>query len=187
MASSASCRAVLAAVLIGAWAPPGAGQEAASRDEFELKAAFLFNFARFCDWPKEAFASPDAPFVIGVLGKDPFGKHIDALEGKKVKERRVAVKRLSRAEELGDCHIAFFGEMEEQAVRKGLDAIRKQPVLTVGDREGFAQDGGVVNFYLDERRVAFEVNVQAAERSGVKPRSQLLKLARVVRDRERGG
>lgn len=149
--------------------------------EYDLKAAFLFNFAHFVEWPAEAFADTNAPIVIGILGEDPFGPVLDKiLEGETIKDRKLVVKRFRQVEELESCHVLFISKSEKDHIDQILASLGDASIFTVGDTAGFARRGGVTNLFLQGNRVRFEINVQAAKRKGLKISSQLLALGTVV-------
>ena len=169
-------------------APAGraaAGNEAAENTaaEYEVKAAFLFNFARFVEWPPGAFASPTAPIGVCVLGEDPFGDALNrVVAGKTLGDRSLAVRRGKKVKELGGCEIIFVSSSEHERVPEILQELGKAPVLTVGESADFAAEGGDVQFTLEDNHVRFLVNVDATERAGLKVSSKLLTLAHVVHD-----
>ena len=148
--------------------------------EYQVKAAFLYNFAKFVEWPPEAF--PDGrPFVIGILGQDSFGSALDeAVSGKTIRERKISVRRFSRLDEAADAHILFISDSEGEALPRILKRLGSAPVLTVSDLPRFAEQGGMVQLIMEQSRVRFAINVASVERAGLKPSSQLLKLARIV-------
>jgi hypothetical protein len=175
-------RQCLLAALMGlcALAPVRAGDAGPSR-EYELKAVFLFNFAQFIQWPATAFESPNAPFVIGILGEDPFNGAIDeAVAGETVGGRPIQVRRFSRVEDARASHILYVDDSIRANVDRFLGTVRARPILTVSDIPGFARRGGTVGFYLDGVKLRFEINPTEAQRSGLQLSSQLLKLARIV-------
>lgn len=150
-------------------------------DEYEVKAAFLFNFGEFIEWPMES-ASAAAPFRICVLGEDPFRENLRSSAGKRrIKGRDVEVLRPAASSEARGCQIVFISGSERRALRDILDSLRGSSVLTVGDMGGFAQSGGMIQLTVEEGRVRFEVNAEAAERAGLRISSRLLGLARIVR------
>lgn len=152
-------------------------------DEYQVKAAFLFNFVRFVDWPAAAFDSPTAPIVIGIVGGDPFGEEIDRLIDKKVVNGHpLEVRRFRDWKSVGKVHVLFVSGSDRQAAAKVIDAVRKSAVMTVGEAEGFAQAGGVCNFTREGARIGFEINVNAAARAGLTLSSRLLALARIVHE-----
>ena len=154
----------------------------AAPTEYEVKAAFLYNFARFVEWPAEGARAE--PFVIAVLGRDPFGAVLDeTVSGKTVAGRPIQVKRASRVDEVRDAQIVFVSASENKDLPTILKALDRPGVLTVGDVDGFAQQGGAINFTMHSRRVRFEINPASAEQAHLKMSSQLLKLATLVAPR----
>ena len=121
-------------------------QDSSESSEYLVKAGFIYNFAKLVEWPATAFAQPDSPIVIGILGTDPFGPIIDrVLDGKKVNGRGLVVKRLKSLNDVKDCHIVFVTSSE---VARSIEAIRlakNMPVLTIGEIPGFAKHGGIIN------------------------------------------
>jgi|HubBroStandDraft_5_1064220.scaffolds.fasta_scaffold50469_2 hypothetical protein len=173
--------AALAAALV-VCATPSSAQNSSST-EYQLKAAFLFNFAKFIDWPPESFESPQSPFSICVIGKDPFGRAIDdELQGKSIGSRSVAVQRMRDAASARHCQIVFVGAMEDRSPAGIIEALRGTNVLLVGESGGFATSGGTIQFTLEENHVRFLINTDAADRAGLKFSSKLLALAKIVHD-----
>jgi hypothetical protein len=155
--------------------------------EYEVKAAFIYNFAKYVRWPEASTSETRKPFVIGVIGRDPFGQALDdAVRGQSLEGRAVVVRRLSKVEEVADCDILFISSSEKNNLQRIFQALREAPVLTIGDMDRFAERGGIINLTTEEKRVRFEINVEAAERAGLKPGSQLLRLARIVGDSRTG-
>lgn len=151
--------------------------------EYDVKAAFLLNFARFIEWPKSAFEQPGSPFRIAVVGADPFGASLDrVVAGKSVEGHPIVVKRVSWGASLQEYHIVFFARSERERTSHIPAALKDAPTLAVGDTPGFAKHGGEVGFYLDQNRVRFEVNLEAMRRRHLTASSRLLALARIVRD-----
>ena len=151
--------------------------------EYELKAAFLFNFAKFVDWPPNAFASPDASFLVCVLGTDPFGGALDdALRGKVIAEHPARVSRIKRVADITGCQILFVAASESHLLPEVLAKLRGQCVLVIGETNDFASSGGAIQFTLEDNRVRFFINPDAADRAGLKISSKLLALAKIVRD-----
>jgi hypothetical protein len=148
--------------------------------EYEVKAAFVYNFIKFVEWPSHSFTAEDSPFVVGVLGQDPMNDALESLRGKTAQGRKLAVKRFNRMGDLDRCHVLYVGRSEKEQIAAVLKATTNLNVLTVADMKGFAQAGGVVNFITQENRISFEINVGTAERAGLKVSSKLLKLARIV-------
>lgn len=162
--------------------PPPARAAAQELNEYQVKAAFLYNFARFVEWPNNAGLDPNAPIIIGILGRDPFGGEIDrAIEGKSVNGHRLEIKRFSTLEGYQTCHILFVSSSERNNLPRILATLAKHSVLTVSETDRFAHIGGIINFITIEHRIRFEINQAAAERVGLKISSKLLSLGKIVR------
>jgi hypothetical protein len=159
--------------------PPSAA-ETRPPGEYQIKAAFLYNFAKFIDWPAESFASESAPFTICILGDNPFGKGFDPIRSKTVKNRPVAVREIDDAASAGGCQVVFISASEQPGLRAVLEMLGHRSVLTVSDMKGFAQAGGMISFVTEDDKVRFEINLRAANPAKLKISSQLLKLARRV-------
>jgi hypothetical protein len=167
-------------ILAGLLATEASAQPAPSR-EYQIKAAFLFNFIQFVEWPETAFPAYDAPVRIGILGDDPFGQSMEAtVKGESIRNRRLVVERSHRVEDLQGCHLIFFCKSENRQMREILARLDGRPVLTVSESEGFARRGGVIAFYPDGKKVRFEINSETAHRAGLKMSSQLLELGKIV-------
>jgi hypothetical protein len=153
---------------------------AGSYEEYQVKAAFLHKFAKFVEWPSIVFSSESDPFMLCVSGKDPFGKALDTLQDKTIGKRKFVIKRLQSIEDARECHILFISSSEKAALQQILKAVRNKQTLTVGDTEGFAQSGVMINFTMQEGKVQFEVNPQAIRQAGLTVSSQLLKVSKVI-------
>jgi hypothetical protein len=172
--------AVFSAALCIALAIGIAAQVEAEPTEYNVKAAFIYNFAKFVEWPAESLAG-EKPFVIGILGQDPFGGFIDeTVLGKSVQDKKVIVKRFLKIEDATGCQILFISGSEKEDMAQIIKRLGHAPVLTVSDVGQFAERGGMIHLFMDQNRVRFAINVAAAEQAGLKPSSQLLKLARIV-------
>ncbi|RMF18990.1 MAG: YfiR family protein, partial [Deltaproteobacteria bacterium] len=149
--------------------------------EYQVKAAFLYNFAKFVTWPEDAFSGEDAPFVFCIVGRDPFGDSLEkVLEGRRAADRPIVVRRGPDPESLGRCHLMFIGGSEDARVARHLRQASAQPVLTVGETEAFERAGGMIRLVVADKRVRFDINAKAADVARLKLSSQLLKLARKV-------
>jgi hypothetical protein len=157
----------------------GAGALAAANPEYQVKAAFLYNFMKFVEWPSDGLSS-STTLTLGILGKDPFGDAIDEVRGKTAKGRRIAVQHLHGVEEARECDMVFVCASEKGRLPQILKALQNQRILTVADQDGFCQAGGMINLVSVKNRVAFEVNLTATGKARLRVSSQLLKLARVV-------
>jgi hypothetical protein len=150
--------------------------------EYEVKAAFLYNFAKFVEWPAEAFTGRGA-FRFCILGDDPFGTALErTVAGKRIDDHPIEIARHDAESDATECHVVFLGVSEASTLRRTLATLGARGILTVGDRPEFVDDGTVIGFRLEGDRVRFDINADAAERAGLRVSSQLMKLAsRVVR------
>ncbi|MFO1399825.1 MAG: YfiR family protein [Steroidobacteraceae bacterium] len=153
--------------------------------EYELKAVLIFKIAKFVRWPDSAFASRSDPLQVCVIGADPFGPLLDAIEGQGVQSHPVSVHHYA---EVGagasGCHVVFLAGSGAEALGPGLRALAGRPVLTVGDAADFARAGGVVGMRTSAGKLRFEVNTAAAAAQGLEISAQLLQLATLVTGRE---
>lgn len=172
--------------VFGDSAARAAGTQRSNGDkEYQLKAAFLLNFARYTSWPKGTFANPDSPIVFGIVGEDPFGAAIDKmLKDKKIGQRPLVVWRFSQVKDISGVHLLFVGRQSRKEGERLQKRFARQPVLTVGDQKGMAGKGVVAAFYLEKKRLRFEMSVKAIRDSKLAISSQLLKLAHIP-DREK--
>jgi hypothetical protein len=172
--------AVLVLVVPGA-AQPGRTSDGAS--EYDVKAAYLYNFARFVEWPDPAPHRPsDGTVDICVLGHDPFGGRLDAMMADAVvRGRKVATRRLASASAAAGCHVLFVGVSDEREVSRVLMSLARADVLTVSDMPEFVRLGGMLQFVVQGNRVRFHVNLAACEAAGLRVSSDLLRVASTVR------
>jgi hypothetical protein len=169
----------LACALLGA--VPAAAADGST--DAQVKAGFVYNFAKFTEWPASAFASPQARIRLCLSGIDETQlKAFAGIEGKPVQGREIKIQRNPSAAEIGDCNILYVGDEEPRRAQAALHAARNASVLTVSDNDGFVDSGGVIGLFYADNRIQFEVNLGAAQRAGLKIASQVLKRARVVRD-----
>jgi len=182
-------------------APDAVRAESAREREHKIKAAFIYNFIKFIDWPQEKTPDKDAPITIGVIGRSAFVKAFDPVKNKQVKGRKLAIKRFEdwdklkeplkkndsawkeKLEELKKCRVLFICSCEsgtKEAPVEIIKALKGSGVLVIGEIPGFLEKGGVINFVMEKKKVRFEVNSTSAKRNKLKIRSQLLKLARRV-------
>lgn len=148
-----------------------------------VKASYLTKLPLFVTWPARVFPDRSAPVVIGILGDDPFGSWFDdAVRTLQTDGRGFEIRRFKEFEGLEVCHILFVGSSETGRLPRLLAVLRDRPVLTVGDLPGFAAQGGMFNFIIEEDRVRFECNREAVRRAGLKVSGKLLQISRIVRD-----
>lgn len=177
------CRVRLAAlVLVLSAVPLVAPITGQSVDESQVKAAYLYNFTKFVEWPATAFAGPDDPFVICVVGDDHTGDVLErSLQQKRAYGRSLRVRRPHSPDEFKSCHILFVGFSERERTAKVLRALRGESVLSVGQSEEFLPLGGMINLARHDRTIELEINPEVPNAAGLKVSSRLLVVARVVK------
>lgn len=168
----------LAIALTAGLLPSSWGQ--APLSEQQIKAGFVLNFARYVEWPEQAFAGKEAPLILCVLGRDPFGGALSAIERRSVQGRELRVRRDVLAEDTRGCHVLFVSDSEARRLAPILRQVAGNPILTVSDIEGFTDAGGGIGMTHGDERLQFEVNLDALQQGRLKASSQLLKLARSV-------
>lgn len=162
--------------------------EASAPTESEVKAAYLYNFGRFVEWPARARAAKGESFKICVLGEVPFRAVLyKTVGGETIDGKPVVVKSLSAVQEAGDCHILFIGSSERGELKEILAAADGTAALTVSDMPEFTRRGGMIQFLLENNRVRFQINVAAAEHAGLALSSQLLRVAVRVQESSQPG
>jgi hypothetical protein len=171
--------AVAVGTLMTVLAPACHAQE---KQEYEVKAGFLLNFVRFVEWPPAAFLSRTDPLTMCVYADDPFQGALErTVAGKMVGERAVVVRHIPDTAASGGCHLIFFPASQDRRTRQILVGTASQPVLLVGEMEGFAERGGSVNFVFEGDKLRFQINPRAAADRGMKVSSKLLQLAVIVK------
>ena len=162
--------------------PLFASQHLPSAKEEEIKAAFLYNFTKFIIWPANTFISPSSSFKSCLLADHTKGAVLYALRGKQVGGRSIEVISFDSMQDIDSCQILYIGDSDLEARQKALAAVNGKPILTIGENRGFAEQGGMINFYIDDDRVLFEINVDAINQVGLSASSRLLSLARIVKE-----
>jgi len=176
---------LLVLLVAGAFAmsPPFAAAQEDRAGEYELKAAILYNLTKFVEWPAAAYADPQAPTSLCILGHDPFGGSLTAAIPKNAgDDRPVLIHRLQNKQAIGGCHLLYISSSERKIAAQILATLKGTHVLTVGEMDQFAVHGGIIQFTLRDKQVRFEINLDAAAREGLTIRSRLLLLARIVHD-----
>ena len=153
---------------------------------YQHKALYLFNFAKFTEWPKEAFASDDAPFVIGILGTDPFGKDIEIIKGKTIKGRKLEIRPCKTAADIAGCQMLFINSTETNLLAEAMSVIGNSSILIIAEMDEFIQKRVMIKLVGDKKNsgamtVGFEINLPVAEQARLKLDTQLLKLAKNVK------
>lgn len=148
--------------------------------EYKIKAAFLYNFVKFTEWPENRFEDSSVPLRICVLGENPFGEQIYSIAGKNVRGRQLAISSLSKVEETDPCHLLFIGESEVERLPVILAELSERPVLTVSDMKGFATAGGMINLRTVDNKIRFTININATRTVALRLSSRVLRLADIV-------
>jgi hypothetical protein len=181
-----ACAVVL---LTWGWVLPLRGihaQEAPT--EYQVKAAYLFNFLKFVEWPGDPLVDTHGRWVVGVIGDNPFGDDLaQIVSGKTVQGHELLVRRFQSGEDLRACHVLFISASEKKRLPSMLAALSGSSVLTVGDMDHFIESGGMIQFVMEEKRVRFAIDVGASSQARLKVSSKLLSLARTVTGVERVG
>ncbi len=157
----------------------------------------MYNFINFVDWPKEKFEDNDNLITIGIIGKDPFGQAFEPLKNKQAKGKKVLIKRFisfkesklsnDQIEAIRKCHLLFICRSEKEQLGKIINIVKDHNVLTVGDMNDFLESGGIINFVIDDQKVRFEINNNAAKQEKLNIRSKLLRLAKKVIEEQTSG
>jgi hypothetical protein len=151
--------------------------------EYEVKAAFLYDFARFVDWPPATVANDKSPFVLCVVGADPFGSSLDtSVKGQRIDQHEIAIRRMSRSDDLASCRIAFISRSESKYLPVILNGLKASSTLLIGDAQDFARRGGGIQLYLEDNAVHFSINVDSVQRAHLAISSNVLALATIVHD-----
>jgi YfiR/HmsC-like len=155
--------------------------------EYQVKAAFLYHFSQFVDWPEGTFKDATSPLVYCTVGEDPFHGALEAsISGKEMGVRPLQVAHFQEGQNFRSCQIVFIGGGEKKIVSSVLASLKGTPVLTVGESQSFVQEGGMIGFLLEENKIRFEINLDAAEHAKLKLSSRLLALAKRVIGGQRG-
>ncbi len=164
------------------------GDKPSTLSEQQVKAAFLFNFIKFVEWPASAFADRNSPLVIGIIGDDPVGRELaQSFQNKSINGRDLVLRQLAWPGEIRGVHILLLCASEAKSASAVLAGIKGIPVLTIGETDRFGRQGGIINFYIEENKVRFEINIDAAEKARLKISSQLLSLAKIIREDSHAG
>jgi len=166
-------------LVLGMLMPTRAHAQEAQQSEYQVKAKILFTFAKFIEWPQAAFTNAKAPLIIGLLGDNPFGSHLESfVRDKVIGNRPVIVKSCQTIEEAKKCHLLFISVADKKRLQENLDGLTGASVLTVGESEAFTKSGGMIRFFLEGQKVRFEINDDAAKKAGLKIDSKLLGLGK---------
>jgi YfiR/HmsC-like len=151
--------------------------------EYQVKALFLLNFAKYVDWPSGAMPTPNSPIIIGILGQDNFDHNLtSAVEGKNINGHSIIIKHFSTDDDLNGCAILFISSSAAPQLAEILKRTGQVPILTVGEDESFLQKGGIINFILKEGKIHLAINLRAAQKVKLQISSKLLSVADVVKE-----
>jgi hypothetical protein len=149
--------------------------------EYQLKAVFLYNFTHFIDWPSTAFESGNDPFVIGIVGNDPFGSFLEeAVAGETVNNHPIVIRKFTDINAVNQCHMLFINIKDPANTREILNSVRNTSTLTVGDGENFATIGGIIGFFTENNKIRMHINTVAAKNAKLTISSKLLGVARLL-------
>jgi hypothetical protein len=151
--------------------------------EYQVKAAFLYNFLKFVEWPEGRSPVSDAAIPLCILGNDPFGNIMDDFKDKQVAGKKVVISQIRSASGIRDCQALFISGSEKVDVEAIAELASGLQILTIGDTERFAQKGVIINMYMDNNKVRFEINIDASKKAGLRIDSRLLNLATIVRSK----
>lgn len=152
----------------------------AAEGEYQVKAAMLYNFSKFVDWPAETFDNSNRT-TFCIAGKSPLNSSFQQLQGKQVKGRTVSIRQIYRPDEITSCQLLFIPQSEHARLSEYLQQSNYHPILTISDLERFTTSGGMIGFYEEENKIRFEINLDAAQKRRLQISSHLLNLARRVR------
>lgn len=148
--------------------------------EYAVKSAFILNIMKFIEWPEAWLSLPSLDLCI--LGENPFGKDADGLQGKVVKEKTIQLRPIKKVGEDKNCRIVFIGSSEKERLGQILSSFEGKDVLTIGDTPGYAEQGVLVNFFEEDSKVRFQINLAAVNKTRLKFDSRILKIAKVISD-----
>ncbi|HHB75363.1 MAG TPA: YfiR family protein [Desulfobulbus sp.] len=154
-----------------------AGQQTDTQVEYKIKAAFLLNFAKFITWPKQTFATKDQAFTLCVLGRDPFGPALSAIQSRTVGKRKIELRYIDTVRQAETCQMVYISGSEKEGLETINAALRNRAIVTVSDMQGFARTGGIIEFVIRGSKLSFIINLAAANKQGVHINSSLLNLA----------
>lgn len=150
--------------------------------EYKIKAAFLFNFTHFVEWPANSFSTSQSPLVIGILGPNPFGNHLEELiAGESVEKHPLLIKHFSTTDEVDNCHILFINIKDKKTLLSTIEKLKGKNILTVSDVDQFSKLGGMIRLYTKDDKVNIEINLDATKEEDIVVSSKLLKLSEIVK------
>lgn len=149
--------------------------------EYQVKAVFLFNFTRFVDWPSTSFEAVNSPFVIGILGNDPFGTYIDeTVNGENAGQHPIVIRRYKTTKDIDNCQILFINPDDAEQIKPILSELKEKNILTVSDANNFAALGGIIGFFMENNKIRMQINTDAAKAASLSISSKLLSVAKIL-------
>ncbi|MDH3257746.1 MAG: YfiR family protein [Nitrospinota bacterium] len=173
-------------LLLWGWCAPMASQALAVESayaasvEHEVKAAFIHNFTKFIDWSQDSFKTDTSPIRIGILGQGPINEPLIKMNGIRVQKRSLEISSIDNLNNAREFHIIFINRSEKKQIRSILRDLKGTGILTIGDMPDFAEQCGIINFFLQSGKVRFEINIEASRQENLQISSKLLRLARIV-------
>jgi hypothetical protein len=147
--------------------------------EYQVKAVFLYNFTQFIDWPQTAFKNAEDPFVIGIMGNDPFGPYLEeTVEGEKIGTHPIIVKHCRDIRSAAGCHMLYINSNDREWVRNILSALEEKNILTVSDAPFFTDMGGIIRFYTEDNKIRLQINISRSKSAQLNISSKLLSVAK---------
>lgn len=167
----------------GLWASgPNLWAQELKATEYQVKAAFIYNFLQFVDWPAKPGKAPGPALNLCIMGENPFGSAFESYQGETVRRWKLFIRQAQTVHELKDCQVLFICPSEKGRAAQIARQAAGQGILTIGDSDGLAHQGVMINFHLDRGKVRFEINIEAARRAGITISSHLLKLAKIIQE-----
>ena len=180
-------RLQIVGIICALLATPNVQARQSTASEYEVKATYLYNFARFTEWPAKDAGEKNDTFAVCVLGQDPFGPILDTiLAGEAIDGKHMVHRRISAVQDAGNCRIVFISSSEESRLNETLAVLGKMSALTVSDISDFSARGGMIQFVVERNKVRFEVNLQTTGRAGLMLSSELLKVAISISNSQSG-
>jgi hypothetical protein len=156
--------------------------QAPTATERQVKAVFLFNFTQFTAWPDDAFSTSETPFVIGIIGEDPFGKYLDdVVAGEKANGHTLIVKRFKSVEDAKNCQLLFVNISDPEKLKLLMGELKGRSILTVSDHSDFLKSGGMVRFFTKDNKIQFQINPDTVKTENLSMSSKLLRLATIYK------
>jgi len=160
--------------------PPCVQAQETEFSEYEVKAGFIYNIAKFIEWPRDTFLDAKKPITLCIVGTNPFGAALDTIANKTVQNRTLLIKHMRKTNDLRTCHMLFVSASEKGNLSQILEMLAGASTCTIGDTKGFAQQGIMINFLIEQEKVRFEINTESTRRANLTISSKLLKLARTI-------